>query len=137
MARDRFWPRLLADELAAWEGRPFSWGTADCFQLARSTARAMGLRPAALEGLPDYSDEAGAVAVMQHLGAVTFAGAVDAVWDRIPIALAQRGDWIMADAAGTTGCLGIVAGRRAVFMHPARGLSHINISQDWLAWAAR
>ncbi|WP_108259348.1 DUF6950 family protein [Mangrovicoccus ximenensis] len=58
MARKQFWPRLLAEELAAWEGRPFVWGQSDCFQLARATARAMGLRPAALDGLPAYGDDA-------------------------------------------------------------------------------
>jgi hypothetical protein len=91
--------RDLASQ-AAWiagrEAVPFAWGTNDCVTFAAGAVAALtGADP--LGGISAWSDERSAVRALAQRGGL--AEAVSGMLERVPVAMAMRGDVGMVEGA--------------------------------------
>ncbi|WP_414897709.1 DUF6950 family protein [Rhodovulum sp. YEN HP10] len=133
MTRLPLWERRLSAELGAWEGRTFVWGQADCLGLCRASARAMTGRDP-IPDLPAYASEMQAAKGLVSLGFASIADLIDAHLERLPVAMARRGDWVMGDAAGALpGAMGVVTGRHALHL-AGHGLVRRPVLDAEAAW---
>ncbi|MFG1205558.1 DUF6950 family protein [Xanthobacter flavus] len=85
------WEERLADVIAAYQGGVFVWGKRDCFRLPVDVARAV----AGLVLWPDvrpYRTPRGAAIRLARHGFRGVGGALAAVLEEVPPALARRGD---------------------------------------------
>lgn len=111
IVRKKDWEGGLADYLAEHRHNPFAWGRHDCVLFAAGAVAAMtGVDPAA-EARGRYATRIGSLRVLHRMGWRDLETMMDAYFDRIAPAFAQRGDAIMADRS-----LGICAGRFALFV---------------------
>lgn len=116
LTRQPNWASDLARALMDWQGRPFVWGVCDCLTLCRQMGRVITGRDV-LEGLPDYSTEAGAARQLRRLGFASLPDLVAAALPEIPPAGARRGDWVMIGSGGLVpGAFGVNFGRRSAHM---------------------
>ena len=134
MVRDPQWPTLLHETVQAWRKVALIWGQSDCLQFCIACERAMKAGASRFDGLPHYGSEAEAA---RHLAGNGFISLADAVGSRlavVPLALAQRGDWVMRDASGVLpGSLGVVLGDLAAHMSQ-RGLVMLPTLGSIRAW---
>lgn len=136
MRRHRFhdWPERLAALVAARMETPFAWGVNDCCCFAADAALAVtGADPfAAHRGR--YSTEAGAEDVVGPGGLARFAEGLmrDFGAEEVPVAAAQRGDWVLV-TAGNMPLVGVVLGGQ-VAAPGTRGLAFLPFRRAERAW---
>jgi len=124
------WPARLSALVAAAHARAFAWGAFDCCLWAADAGVALtGIDHAAdLRG--QYSDEAGALQVLQRIGGLR--GAADRGGPRIRPGFAWEGDVGLVRSAGKP-CLAVKAG--AVWLCATkRGLFQVPTGAAVLAW---
>jgi hypothetical protein len=110
------WPRRLIEVVQGWRSVPFVWGHSDCLGLCIACERAM-LGASRFEGLPPYDSEAGAARGLVGLGFGSVAQLVASRLPEQPVAVAQRGDWVMRQAIGALpGAFGVVLGEVSAHM---------------------
>lgn len=100
--RNKNWAMRLAETIFAASGKPFEWGVHDCCLFVSDCCVAVcGIDPAA-DYRGRYTSETGAKRALLKLhGSVE--GAFDAHFERVPVALAQRGDIVTyVDESGVT-----------------------------------
>lgn len=114
MHRQADWETRLAAYLEPLRLRPFEWGRHDCCTFSAGAVEAMtGVDP-----MPEfrgrYTTAIGSARALKRYGAGTLEATLDTKFERVPAALAQRGDVIM-----TEGLLGICLGGIAVVVGSA------------------
>ena len=91
MTRVTDWPEQLLETVAAWEGVPFAWGTADCLGFALACIEAVRGNPL-VDEIPASSDAKEARRALRDIGAREVENAFMMYLDPVPVAMAQRGD---------------------------------------------
>lgn len=108
------WPSVLACEIEAARGRPFSYGEHDCATWAFDVRHALigGDNPAE-QWRGRYRTEIGCARVMRRLGWVSVENLARSLLGEPleSVLLAQRGDIVFAD-----GALGLSIGKEAAFI---------------------
>jgi hypothetical protein len=99
MTRFDDWDARLIAYLAERLRMPFAWGFNDCCTLARGAVEAMTGEDA-MAGLEPYTKERGAAKTLRAAGVRSFVELVDARFERVPGAFAQRGDLALAVLGG-------------------------------------
>lgn len=90
------WPQRLHDTIKAASGRPFLWGETDCCLFAADCSVAIcGVDPAE-QYRGHYTTEIGAKRKLHELHGGLEA-VCDAYFERVSIALRQRGDFVLFD----------------------------------------
>lgn len=108
MIRFPDWEARLAAYLEPLRAREFRWGSLDCATFCAGAVKAMtGHDP--MRGLRGYRSEAGALQVLEERAQGTLIRTVNAMFERVPVGMAHRGDLIMAG-----GALGIAMGEVAL-----------------------
>ena len=105
------WENRLHEFILVNRERPFVWGEWDCILFACAAAEAITGVDKAEDYRGQYSDEAGARAILRELGQGTLLKTVDHQFERKEVAYATRGDLIWHD-----GCVGVCIGGAAAFV---------------------
>ena len=106
MPRYRDWTTQLHNTIKAASERPFSWGEFDCCLFAADCCIAIcGIDPAA-SYRGRYTTEIGAKRVLRNTHG-SLEGAWDACFQRVPVAMRQRGDVVLFDSENGR-CVGVV-----------------------------
>ena len=94
--RHRDWTTRLHQEIQAASERPFSWGEFDCCTFAAACCIAICDVDPIEKYRGRYSTETGAKRVLKNTH-----GSLEALWDayfeRVPVAMRQRGDVVLFD----------------------------------------
>lgn len=125
------WERRLLAELDRWQGLPFAWGRADCWDFCRACERAV-TGASRFDDLPGYTTAAGAVRQLKGLGFDTASELVDSRLPVIPPLMARRGDWAMQDTSALHS-FGVVIGRRIAYRTDT-GLAYLPLATAQRAW---
>lgn len=105
MTRKPDWEARLAAYLEPLRTRVFAWGRHDCCTFAAGAVLAMTEADPMPEFRGRYSTAIGSARALSRYGAGTLAATLDAKFDAVAPALAQRGDIVMSG-----GLLGICLG---------------------------
>lgn len=105
------WEKRLHDFMLANREREFAWGEWDCILFATAAAGAITGVDKAVDFRGQYTDEAGARAILRKLGKGTLLATVDHHFESKPVGYALRGDLIWH-----AGCVGICLGNAAAFV---------------------
>jgi hypothetical protein len=105
------WERALSAYLAACEALPYAWGEHDCLMFAAGAELAMTGEDPAADIRGRYCSKWSAAELLRDLGHGSLEDAIDARKTAVPVAMAQRGDWVLHD-----GAVGVSAGRVALFV---------------------
>lgn len=105
MFRKPDWDARLAAYLEPLRARPFAWGQHDCCTFAAGAVAAMTDVDPMPEFRGRYSTAIGSARALRRFGRGDLATTLDAKFEAIPAALAQRGDIVMSG-----GLLGICWG---------------------------
>ena len=109
MERIDNWPKPYNQFFRERDGVPFAWGKHDCALFAADGVKAITGVDLAEEWRGKYRSLRGAMGVIERNGG-TLWGFADDRLERIPVALAQRGDVVWLDQEGPfDGALGMVA----------------------------
>jgi hypothetical protein len=107
MRRYPDWEARLAAYLEGLRDQTFAWGKLDCAIFAGGAVEAMtGFDP--MRGLRGYRSEAAAARVLKDRGKGTLVRTVNAMFERVPVGLAHRGDLVLVDG-GLAVAMGDVA----------------------------
>lgn len=129
------WPQILDRLVQQARDVPFCWGQHDCVHWAITVAEELTERAWA-PALPEYSDAAGALAVVHRLG---FDGLLEAVTHYLgePVrpSFAQRGDLTLVGTNETAWplALAVCLGHRAA-VPGEQGLRFVPMSSAVAAW---
>jgi hypothetical protein len=94
MRRYPDWEARLAAYLEGLRDQTFAWGKLDCAIFAGGAVEAMtGFDP--MRGLRGYRSEAAAARVLKDRGKGTLVRTVNAMFERVPVGLAHRGDLVL------------------------------------------
>lgn len=129
MARHPEWEDRLAETVAAWTGRDYEWGAADCGRFASDCVAAVTGAPL-WPALPAYSSEAGLARALKRAGFDSLDAACTSVLGPpLPPLMAHRGD-VVSDGQA----LGVMTGAGPlVFSH--EGLALVDRDSLTLCWA--
>ena len=135
LMRREDWLFRLAETIEAARDRPFAWGRHDCCTWALECAEALtGERRWPTETMR-YKTRAGAMKALAGHGFAGVPEALDATMGaRRPVSMARRGDVVLVEIDGVTGC-GVVdtSGEMVACAGPA-GLARVPLSSATLAW---
>jgi hypothetical protein len=107
MRRYPDWEARLAAYLEGLRDQTFAWGKLDCAIFAGGAVKAMtGFDP--MRGLRGYRSEAAAARVLKERGKGTLIRTVNAMFERVPVGFAHRGDLVLVDG-GLAVAMGDVA----------------------------
>lgn len=109
--------------------RPFEWGEADCCLFVADALAALYGKDYAAPFRGKYTTEKGAYKLLKKYDGIE--GYLDGLFERVPVAFAQRGDIIKV--GDTAFSVGIVSGREAYFMD-VNGVKNIPTSKGVIAW---
>jgi len=90
------WQTRIIDTIKAASERPFCWGQNDCCLLVADVCLAACDKDPAAAYRGRYRTELGAKRVLAKTHG-SIAGALDALFARVPVAMAQRGDALVFD----------------------------------------
>lgn len=108
--------RILQEEFKNLSQRPFIWGETDCFRTACLFTKAvMGYDPGA-HLLGTYDSEFGALRVMAQHEWNNVGDVAASIFEEIPPAFAQTGDWAYVVQDNMDG-LGVVLGWQVILRH--------------------
>ena len=131
------WPELLSAKITETRRGAFAWGSRDCVMWSGEVVEALtGVDPFA-DWRGTYSDEAGAIAILDGLGGLETA--VTALLPVIDPKYAQRGDLVLVDMAEFTGnpgwpqCVGVCEGERVIVVGAGQ-LERISMANALVAW---
>lgn len=105
MTRKPDWETRLAAYLEPLRARPFAWGQHDCCTFSAGAVAAMTDVDPMPEFRGRYTTAIGSARALRRFGRGTLAATLDAKFERVEPALAQRGDVVMS-----SGLLGICLG---------------------------
>lgn len=101
----------MGELLTARAAAPFRWGRNDCALFCADVVKAITGEDPVPEFRGKYRSEPGAQRALKSLGKGTLTRTLDAKFDRVEPAFAQRGDLVMVK-----GMVGICIGAHAVFV---------------------
>lgn len=106
------WPERLAELVEQRRHAPFAWGTNDCITWASDVTLAITGRDPWAAHRGTYSTEAEADRIVGSAGLEALVERLmrDAGAREIPVAMAQRGDWVIV-GIGNMPLVGVVLGR--------------------------
>jgi hypothetical protein len=112
-------PLILRQEalratIARFQGKPFVWGTTDCWIMTRAHLRALGERPPAT---PRYRTALGAKKALKLRGFDSMADAIDSILPRISPAEMLPGDVAAVEGVEGLDALVICAGHKVFGWH--------------------
>jgi len=105
------WEFRLHEFMLANCERPFAWGEWDCILFACAAAEAITGEDKAAAFRGQYSNEAGARAILRELGQGTLLRTIDHHFEAKPVGYAGRGDLVWHN-----GCAGVCLGQTAAFI---------------------
>jgi hypothetical protein len=105
MTRKPDWEARLAAYLEPLRARPFAWGQHDCCTFSAGAVAAMTDVDPMPEFRGRYTTAIGSARALRRFGRGTLAATLDAKFERVEPAFAQRGDVVMS-----SGLLGICMG---------------------------
>ncbi|WP_310533118.1 DUF6950 family protein [Novosphingobium sp.] len=111
MSRLPDWERRLSAYLADDGRNCFIWGESDCALFATGGAAAMTGEDRVAHFRGVYTTRAGSARALRDLGKGTLIKTMNALWEPVRPAFAQRGDMVMVRQA-----VGICMGRDAIFL---------------------
>lgn len=123
------WEHHLAEYIASKRHQPFEYGTNDCANFVGGAVQAMTGQDPMPEFRDKYNNEFGSLRVLKEIGEGDLESTIDARFNQIDIALAQRGDIAFFD-----GSIGVVMGTFAWFVSDD-GLERVPRSMWDKAWS--
>lgn len=135
MKRFEEWPRILTDFLRERQGVPFEWGQNDCLLFCADAIQAMTGEDLGADVRGTYTDEAGALEVIETFGESVEDILSQRLGEPKPISYAMRGDIVTLESGGRL-CAGVVdeTGRRAAVFVEGRGLARVKLADCHQAW---
>lgn len=99
------WPERLAETVDAWRGRPFAWGSVDCFRFPLACVDAQ-TGSEWLSEVADYDSQIGAYRALAARGWGNVADAFASAFEEIPPVMMKRGDLaVIEDARALCGAI--------------------------------
>jgi hypothetical protein len=134
MRREDWLPRLC-DVLEAARERPFAWGRHDCCTWALECAQAVtGERRWPPEKML-YKTRAGAMKALAGHGFAGIPDALDATMGaRRPVSMARRGDVVLVEVDGVTGCGVVDTTGEMVACAGLAGIVSVPLASATLCW---
>ncbi len=133
LARPSGWPEALAELLTARHRAAFAWGTVDCCMFVADAVEAITGEDIAADLRGEYSDEAGADALLDSLGGVVALADARLSGRHEEPMLARRGDVVCVTLEGRE-TLGVVMGNGQWAAPGPRGLVLRPMAEVTLAW---
>lgn len=130
MIRAPDWEERLGDYLASRDGAVFAYGKIDCALFVAGAVKAMTGKDPARGFRGKYRSQASAVRAITQAGFESLSALMDAKFNNVPVAFAQRGDIVMDQ----DGSLGIVFGRDAIFVGQSDDTPGL-VRQPLASWA--
>ncbi|MDX7735884.1 DUF6950 family protein [Aeromonas caviae] len=125
------WQLRIIQCIQAASGRPFAWGENDCCLFVADVCLAACGKDPAADYRGRYRTELGAKrALAKTHGSI--AAALDALFERVPVAMAQRGDALVFD--GPQGQTAAVMWAGRVWAMTEQGARHIPDAVPLFAW---
>jgi len=135
------WEERLSDYIRANMDRPFEYGQHDCILFSCGAVEAVTGQDPASEDRGAYADVEGAKETLKGWPGKTLLKAVDSVFERKPVGLAQRGDlvWFKGSVGVCYGSIAMFVGEERIAdvagVRMREGLISIPRGQWEKAWA--